>query len=142
MFTKKILYADDDETGREMMQCWIESANLPVELYMIESVKQAKDLLNRGRFDLLLLDYCFDDGTGVDICRLVRSTGSNVPVVFYSAVSRSVDRQMASDAGGSEYLVKPNDLDKIVPTIRNLLDLDKERSFQPRPVRLTARSIL
>lgn len=139
---KRVLYADDDEMGREMMEAWISTAELRVDLLVSDSVKQTKELLQRSRFDLLLLDYCFADGTGIDICKTVRQMGSNVPVIFYSAIARNVDRQNASDAGGSAYFVKPDDLDKLLPIMRHLLGGERIARLA-KPIRFrAARGIL
>lgn len=69
-----------------------------------------------------MFDFNLPQMSGVDLCRHIRATDSKTPIVFYTATSQQSDRSAAMAAGASAYLVKPNDLENIVPTIENLLN--------------------
>jgi DNA-binding response OmpR family regulator len=59
--------------------------------------------------------------TGIELCQKVRVINEYKPVLFYSGMARKQDKCDAIEAGTTEYLMKPNDLDKLTPTIENLL---------------------
>ena len=115
----RILYVDDDSDGCEMMSLWLKQHSYCV--LTAADGKAAKDLIQRRRFDLYILDYCLPDMTAVDLCNHIRSISAMVPILIYSALSRQVDHRDALSAGATKYLCKPNDLDRIVPEIRRLL---------------------
>jgi len=85
------------------------------------SVQEATELINKERFDLYILDYQFQDGTGVEICQHIRSIDQNVPVIFYSGQSTEWFRSTAAACGATEYLVKPSDLDNLEGIIARYL---------------------
>ena len=43
-------------------------------------------------------------------------------VIFYSALTRSCDLEDAMSAGAQAYLIKPDDLESIEPTIKQLIE--------------------
>ena len=56
--------------------------------------------------DVVLLDLVLPDGSGVEICRELRSW-SRVPVVVLSAVGDEREKVRALDAGADDYVTKP-----------------------------------
>ena len=63
---------------------------------------------------------------GVDVCREIRDSGDETPIIFYSADARESTSEVAIEAGADAFLVKPNDLMKVLETVTNLV---KVRSF-------------
>ena len=57
---------------------------------------------------LCLLDVMLPDGSGVDICREIR-TESNVPIIFLTCVDDNARIARALDLGGDDYVLKPFD---------------------------------
>jgi len=57
-------------------------------------------------FDLAILDVGLPDGSGMDLCKTLR-THSSVPIIFLTARSSEVDRIVGLEIGGDDYVVKP-----------------------------------
>ena len=55
---------------------------------------------------LVVLDIGLPDGSGLDLCRRIRTT-SQVPVIFLTARAGEIDRVLGLELGGDDYLVKP-----------------------------------
>lgn len=117
-----ILCVDDDDDFCELMTAMLHYADADYQLTSVSTPQEALDLLTHKKFDLLMFDFNLPQMSGVDLCRHIRAADSKTPIVFYTATSRQSDRSAAMAAGASAYLVKPNDLENIVPTIENLLN--------------------
>ncbi len=72
------------------------------------------------------------------LCRHIRQMDKTTPILFFSAMARPADQNVAIAAGASEYLVKPDDLDRLPGMVKSLLDLNKplqKFSLPPRVAR-------
>src|SRR5688572_5404266 len=102
----RILYVDDDKDSCEMISFML---GLSGENYAVTSVftaQEASELIARQTFDLYIIDYALPEITGVEFCRLIREKDGKTPILFYSAMSRHVDRELALAAGANDYLIK------------------------------------
>ena len=87
--------------------------------------------LQRGRFDLILLDIIMPGDDGLSLCRMIRSSKASyahIPIIFVSALKRTSDRVAGLEAGGDDYLPKPFQTRELVARIRALLR--RVRDFQ------------
>lgn len=76
------------------------------ELTWVDCIERALDDILSDRFDAILLDYHWDEGTSVDILNAARSQGCKVPIiVMTSEMEADVDRS-AIRYGASDYLIK------------------------------------
>lgn len=127
----RILCIDDDTHTCDWIRIMLRSANVKAEIKTAKSGRDAFYLLNRRHFDLCILEYALPDMTGVQLCGLVRKMGNQVPIMFFSAMNRPVDKQKAEAAGADEYLCKPDDLNIFVDAVTYLLN--KHRQIYLRP---------
>ena len=96
------------------------------------------DALGRGRTlrpDLVLLDIGLPDGSGLDVCRELRSS-SNVPIIILSARGEEADRVVGLELGADDYVVKPFSAREVIARIRAVL----RRASAPSWSRPKARS--
>jgi len=117
-----ILCVDDDNDWCDLLKLMLEQSGDEYKMTAVNSVRQALVLIENLPFDLYLLDYGLPDATGTELCRQIRQKDSDTPILFYSAMAREIDRRMAIEAGATEYLVKPNDLERLTGTINRLLN--------------------
>ncbi len=120
--SSNILCVDDDKDFCDLMTVMLQYADADYKLTAVATPQEALDLLALKSFDLLVFDFNLPNMNGVELCRRIRSTDLMTPIVFYTGTSREGDRSAALEAGASAYLIKPNDIDNIVPTIENLLN--------------------
>ena len=71
----------------------------------------------RGGFDLILLDWSFEDGTGLDLCRQIRGFDSQTPLLFYTGEIGDDAVRMALAAGAQGYLIKPVAVDSLLQAL-------------------------
>jgi len=81
--------------------------------------------------DLVLLDLGLPDGSGLDVCRELRSR-STVPIIMVTARGEETDRIVGLEVGADDYVVKPFSAREVVARIRAVL----RRTAAPAPTQL------
>lgn len=69
---------------------------------------------------LCLFDLSLPDGSGYDLCKLVKSR-SDVPVIFLTAVDDEVNVVMGLDMGADDYITKPFRIRELMSRIKSVL---------------------
>ncbi len=70
--------------------------------------------------DLVLLDLMLPDGSGLDVCRELRSR-SAVPIIMVTARGEEMDRVVGLEVGADDYVVKPFSAREVIARIRAVL---------------------
>lgn len=117
-----ILFVDDDQDSCEMIGLLLHFADDSYAVTAVSTAQKALALMESQSVDLYILDYALPEMAGVELCRRIRQTDLQTPILFYSGMAREVDRDEAMAAGATEYLVKPNDLDRLEETVKRLLN--------------------
>lgn len=68
--------------------------------------------------DLIVLDWMLPGMSGLEICRRLRSTGDQVPVILLTAKDEVSDRVAGLDAGADDYVVKPFNIEELLARVR------------------------
>ncbi|WP_414545947.1 response regulator transcription factor [Nostoc sp. CCY0012] len=76
--------------------------------------------------DLVILDWMLPGLSGLEICRRLRSTGDQVPVILLTAKDEVSDRVAGLDAGADDYVVKPFSIEELLARVRAHLRRTKE----------------
>jgi DNA-binding response OmpR family regulator len=91
------------------------------EVQTIADGLEALTLLQRGRFDAILLDVTIPGIDGVQLLKRLRTRGDRTPVLVLTARGSVGDRVTGLNAGADDYLAKPFDLDELEARVRALL---------------------
>lgn len=126
----RILCVDDDVDTCELLGILLGGAGY--EVVFATSVAEGLGLAKSGQCDLIILDGLFSDGTGVELCRMIRAFDSETPIVFCSGAARQSDIAEAMSAGAQEYLVKPCSLEQIEQTVVTLMGAVKASAKRVR----------
>lgn len=131
---KQVLCVDDD-----LDNCEIVAVVLPeIRFTFAHNFADGRALINSRLFDLYLLDNWLPDGSGVDLCREIRKTDANTPVVFLSAAAYARDHEAAMKAGASAYLDKPFGMLELQGTVTRLIEEAESRNLDARLAEITA----
>lgn len=76
--------------------------------------------------DLIVLDWMLPGVSGLEICRRLRSTGDQVPIILLTAKDEVSDRVAGLDAGADDYVVKPFSVEELLARVRAHLRRGKE----------------
>ena len=71
--------------------------------------------------DLILLDVMLPQGSGFDVCRLIRQTDQRIPIIMLTARISESDRVQGFEFGADDYVLKPFATRELVARIRALL---------------------
>ena len=101
----RILLLEDDATLGRGVRFALETEGVRAEL--CAGLAEARALLAQGPFDLLVLDVNLPEGSGLDLLREVRRSGSGVPVILLTANDLETDIVMGLESGADDYVTKP-----------------------------------
>jgi DNA-binding response OmpR family regulator len=114
----KVLIVEDDEELLEAMRGGLEEEGIRVEAASTYGGGSLQAGL--GAHDVIVLDVLLPGGTGVELCRRLRSEGNKAPILFLTALGAEDDRLRGFQAGGDDYLTKPFSFRELVARIRAL----------------------
>jgi DNA-binding response OmpR family regulator len=114
---KRILCIEDEDNGLLLKRLLSDN----YEVITTSTVAEGRLLAQEGSFDLILLEGWLPDGAGFDLCRQIRRLNPQIPILFYSSLAYEADRQQGLNAGAQVYLIMPNDLERLLPTITRLI---------------------
>lgn len=118
MSKMRILIADDEEGIRESVSL-ILGPDYAVEAVADGEAAMAK--LERGRFDLALLDIKMPKLDGVEIMRRIKSQRLEVPVLVLTAYQSVELAKEAVKLGALDYIPKPFDRDHLLEVVHSIL---------------------
>lgn len=101
---KRIFFVEDDASLRSGLTFALEKQGYAVTAASTQS--EAEALWQTDTFDLVILDVSLPDGSGYDLCRIIRQT-SQVPLIFLTAADEETEVIMGLDLGGDDYITKP-----------------------------------
>ncbi|MBU6429618.1 MAG: response regulator transcription factor [Cyanobacteria bacterium REEB65] len=111
----RILVIEDDEEIAQFIKL-----ELSYEGYEVEVAHDGMKGLIAARQqppDLVILDLMLPAVDGMEVCRRLRQT-SETPILMLTAKGDVRDRVAGLDAGASDYLAKPFDLDELLARVR------------------------
>jgi DNA-binding response OmpR family regulator len=114
----KILLVEDDESLSRGVAFKLEREGFTV--LTAGSVREARELFNKHKVDLVVLDVALPDGDGFQFCREIRKR-SDVFIIFLTACDQEVDIVMGYDMGADNYITKPFSVSVMVSKIKAVL---------------------
>ena len=116
MSNPNILLVEDEAKLAQFIEL-----ELKYEGYNVTVVNDGLSGLSNAREsvpDLILLDWMLPGMSGVDICKRLRQTRNNVPIILLTAKDDIGDRVAGLDAGADDYIVKPFNLEELLARVR------------------------
>ncbi|MFD0367833.1 response regulator transcription factor [Streptomyces sp. NPDC127114] len=115
----RILVAEDDEKQSRLVRIYLEREGNAVQV--VADGRAALDKARATRPDLLVLDVMLPYVDGLDVCRILRAEGSEVPILLLTARSTEEDMLLGLDLGADDYLTKPYSPRELAARVRALL---------------------
>jgi DNA-binding response OmpR family regulator len=126
----RVFVVEDDPVSRLVLTTLLRQEGHDV--VAISQGAEAIEQIDQGRPDVVLLDVGLPDVGGVEVCRRIRARTA-VPIIFVSGRRDELDKVLALDAGGDDYVVKPFGRSELAARIRVAL---RRRAGTPEPTGL------
>lgn len=114
-----VLLAEDDSAIADPLSRALQREGYRV--VVAEDGVSALDLARQGPVDLLVLDLGLPGMDGLEVCRRLRTSAPDLPVLMLTARTDEVDFVVGLDAGADDYVGKPFRLAELLARVRALL---------------------
>ncbi|MDQ7959641.1 response regulator transcription factor [Flavobacterium lindanitolerans] len=114
-----ILVIEDDQRVAELIQRGLEEQGFTVTLAY--DGLSGKKLALQNDYDLIITDIILPKMDGIDVCRQIRETKPDIPIIMLTALGTTDDKVEGFDAGADDYLVKPFEMRELLVRVRALL---------------------
>ena len=121
----KILIAEDDPNIRIGLIDTLES-----EGYLVissENGKIALDEHNKQSFDLIILDVMMPEVSGYDVCRTIRKSDEQTPIIMLTAKGEEIDKVVGLELGADDYVTKPFGIRELLARIEAVLRRSRKK---------------
>jgi len=115
----KILLAEDDTSLGTVLSNYLKAKSFDVTLCVDGEIalRRFKEQL----FDFVILDVMMPVRDGFSVAKEIRTTDTEIPILFLTAKSMKEDRLAGFDAGGDDYLTKPFAMEELLARINAIL---------------------
>ena len=114
-----ILVAEDDSNIRIGLIATLESDGYSVTA--AGDGAQALKLFPQDKYDLVILDVMMPHQSGYEVCRILRSGGAKVPILFLTAKGEEIDKVVGLKLGADDYVLKPFGVHELLARVEALL---------------------
>ena len=120
---KRVLLVDDDVRSVFALTDVLERTGMSVK-FARNGIESLKALQEEGHFDMILMDMMMPGMDGYEAMQKWRKNPDNdsVPVIALTEKAMKEDREKCTEAGASDYIVKPVDPDRLISLIRVWLE--------------------
>ena len=118
---QKILIIEDEPDIRKTLKYNLSKEGFDV--ICASSLSEGKDYLNDDTFSLILLDLMLPDGSGLDLCRELKSDTEKklIPIIILTAKDDEVDKVVGFELGADDYVTKPFSVRELILRIKAVL---------------------
>ena len=100
--------------------------NLEKEGYTVSSsgsISESMSLIESNLFSLVLLDLMLPDGSGLDLCKKIKSNSEteHTPIIILTAKEDEVDRVVGFELGADDYVTKPFSVRELMLRVKAVL---------------------
>ncbi|MFN6946904.1 MAG: response regulator transcription factor [Cytophagaceae bacterium] len=115
----KILIIEDDLRVAELIQRGLQEQGFSPTLAY--DGLSGKKLTQQNDYDLIITDIILPKMDGLDLCKFIRETKPDTPIIMLTALGTTDDKVEGFDSGADDYLVKPFEMRELLVRIRALL---------------------
>ncbi|MDD2734140.1 MAG: response regulator [Desulfuromonadaceae bacterium] len=117
----RILCVDDEQMNRSLLEAMLVPRGF--EVLMASNGREALDIIQRERVDIVLLDVMMPEMDGFEVCRIIKNDERyrHIPVVMITGYAAKESRIKGIEAGAEDYISKPFDSTEVLARIGMLL---------------------
>ncbi len=115
----KILIVEDDQSMGAALREGVEYEGHTAVL--IKDGEAAIRAAEELRPDVVILDVMLPKVGGLDVCRRLRHSRNQVPIIFLTALSQEIDKVVGLRSGADDYVTKPFSFSELMARIEAVL---------------------
>ena len=117
----RILIADDEPNQLELL--FYNLTKEGFEVHRAHDGRQAIEMAEELRPDLIILDWMMPEYSGIDVCRMIQKSDQlrSTAVIMLSARGEEGDRTFGLDTGADDYITKPFSPRELIARIKAVL---------------------
>ena len=119
---ERILIVDDNIDIAELESYILKEEGY--ETVITHSGEEALEIINKEKFDLILMDIMMDGISGIELCAKVRDK-VDCSIIFVTAKANLVDKMIGFEIGGDDYITKPFENQELIGRVKAHLRKDK-----------------
>jgi two-component system, OmpR family, phosphate regulon response regulator PhoB len=120
----RVLLVEDDRSLGKTLAERLDKDGLEVE--WVQTLASARLAVDRGGWDLAVVDVMLPDGSGFDLVPDIRRRAPT-PIMFMTALNSAESRLTGFELGADEYLPKPFHLKEFLLRVRHVLTTQAPR---------------
>lgn len=120
-----LLVVDDDARLRDLLTRYLSEQGFAVKA--VADAPQMDKARGRDHFHLIVLDLMLPGEDGLAICRRLRGSGDQTPIVMLTAKGDEIDRIVGLEMGADDYLPKPFNPRELLARIQAVLRRQDKR---------------
>jgi CheY-like chemotaxis protein len=111
----KVLVVEDNALNRAVAQAFLKRH----QIHVTEAFDglHALEIVDKNKFDLILMDIQMPTIDGIEVCSIIRSKGIDTPIVALTANAQHSEKIKCVNAGMNDYLVKPFNENDLIQTL-------------------------
>lgn len=119
-----VLVVDDNPTNLSVIFDYLEQVGF--EVWVAQDGESALQNLEYGFPDIILLDIIMPFLDGFETCRLLKANPAtkNIPVIFMSSLSETVDKVKGFSLGAVDYITKPFQYEEVLIRLKLHLEMN------------------
>jgi len=110
-----ILIVEDEQRLAEILKRQLEDSGYKAEIASDGYV--GKHLVEKNRYNLIILDINLPLMNGYDLCKEIRKTNNDVPIIMLTALGTTDNKVTGLESGADDYILKPFDLRELLARV-------------------------
>jgi two-component system, OmpR family, copper resistance phosphate regulon response regulator CusR len=128
----RILVVEDEQRLADVLKRQLEENGFYTDIALDGYV--GKEMLINNQYQLAIVDINLPLINGYDLCKEIRKTNSQLPIIILSALGTFDNRVLGFEAGADDYVIKPFDIRELIARINVFL---KRSELLPASEKLT-----
>ena len=114
----KLLLIEDEPKTVQSLKQGLEEDGYEVDIAYDGLI--GRHLAKNNSYQLIISDIIIPGINGIELCREIRESGDNTPILMLTALGTTDDKVTGLDAGADDYLVKPFEFKELLARVRAL----------------------
>ncbi len=114
-----LLIVEDEQRLAEVLKRQLQEAGFNADIATDGYL--GKEMAEKKQYQLIVLDINLPLINGYDLCKEIRKTNQQVPIIMLSALSTFDNKVVGFEAGADDYVTKPFDIRELIARINVFL---------------------